>query len=240
MKVRARNIQTSSGQRRRRVSKYSVVKGTKKRRPKTDYKKKRYNAASPPSRPLTVATTARPVHTGGVLGGSGVLARDRSAFLKLKKSDIAINRNMSLKEKKSGTKMMSFLQDKAEKSVKYGSARRVLFNNIRMRLSDQSLAFKERYKTALCLEVLSDESENHFDIIERKLVLEASKFVEEISEHTWNLASWKLMLTVSVTINNIIQRGANNDMALARQRALSVLARTAGAELFKPGERGMT
>ena len=235
-KNRLRNIKTASGQRRRRVSKYTVVRGKKNARPKTDYKKKRFSKDYIAARPLTVATTTPPVHTGGVLGGSGVLARDRSAFLKLRKADRAINRELSVREKKSGSKVMELLQAEAEKSVRHGNVRRVFFNKLRMHLGNQSLAFKQKYKTVLCLEVLSDEPRNHFEIVERKLILEAAKIVEGIDQNTWTLASWKLMLTVSVAINNIIQEGSNNDMALARQRAVSVLVRTAGADLFKPGK----
>ena len=203
------------------VSSVTVDRTTVHRRPKTVHNKR--GNIKGRRRPNTVHS-----NTG--------LARERSKFLKAEKREQKIDEELTKKEKRRGRQALEKLEEETRKGVIHGNAKRVFYSRLKTSLSSQNKS--NLYDSLLLLEVLSDDSDNHFDILHNCLLQAAALIVNSLKD--WNLKIWKYIYSVATTIKNLLEastrrgyRGGNNSL-IYKQHGLLVLVRAACADLFLP------
>jgi len=167
------------------------------------------------------------------------LARERSRYLKAEIRERNIDNNLSRKEKKRGHAAYEKLDAVTRSAIIHGNIKRAFYNNIKEKLTLTNKT--DLYDSLLILEVLSDDSNNHFDILQYRILSSAAEVINQVK--TWNLQMWKHIHTVSTTIRNLLEAstrrgysGGNNTL-IYKQNGLSVLVRAACADLFSPSNK---
>ena len=127
------------------------------------------------------------------------LARERSKFLKAEKREQKIDEELTRKEKKRGRQALQKLEEETRKGVIHGNAKRAFYSRLRTSITSQNKS--NLYDSLLMLEVLSDDSDNHFDILHNRLLQAASLTVNSFKG--WNLKIWKQIYSVATTIKNL-------------------------------------
>ncbi len=190
-------------------------------------------------RPKSVQTTrarrAQGMRPNTVHSKTG-LARERSRYLKAEIREQKIDNDLTKKEKKRGHTAYEKLDVDARNATIHGNIKRAFYNKLKEKLS--VINKTDLYDSLLLLEVLSDDTNNHFDILQYRILSSAAEIINQ--RNKWNLQTWKHIHSVSTTIKNLLEAstrrgysGGNNDL-IYKQNGLSVLVRAACADLFSP------
>ena len=197
--------------------------------------KRKLKIARPKSVQHSRASKAQRTRPSTVHSKTG-LARERSKFLKAEKREQKIDNDLAKKEKKRGQAAMEKLDMETRSGIIHGNAKRAFYNKLKNKLSEKNKV--DVYNALLILEVLSDDVDNHFDILQYRLLQYAADFIN--SSKTWSLQMWKHIHSVTISMKNLLQAstrrgysGGNNGL-IYKQNGLSVLVRAACADLFSP------
>ena len=111
------------------------------------------------------------------------LARERSKFLKAEKREHQIDNDLTKKEKKRGHTALTKLDVETRSGVIHGNAKRAFYNKLKEKLSIKNEV--DIYDSILVLEILSEDSDNHFDILQHRLLHIATEVINR--SKTWSL-----------------------------------------------------
>ena len=129
--------------------------------------KRKLKIARPKSVQHSRASKAQRTRPSTVHSKTG-LARERSKFLKAEKREQKIDNDLAKKEKKRGQAAMEKLDMETRSGIIHGNAKRAFYNKLKNKLSEKNKV--DVYNALLILEVLSDDVDNHFDILQYRLL----------------------------------------------------------------------